>query len=78
MDLVERVAPDIKSLLAQSQNSWCSGTQVFFPGMANYANLTTQRWTSFEAPSYVASVKPSCANDVAKVVSSLLLRLLPH
>ena len=73
--LVERNTPDVKSLLAQPQNKWCKGTQVFFPGMANYANLTTQRWTSFEAPSYVASIKPSCADDVAKVVSSPLLGL---
>lgn len=70
IDLVERSTPDLKSLLAQAQNKWCDGTQVFFPAMANYANLTTQRWTSFEAPSYVASIKPSCADDVAKVVSS--------
>ena len=74
-DLVERTTPDVKSLLAQPQNKWCKGTQVFFPGMVNYANLTTQRWTSFEAPSYVASIKPSCADDVAKVVSSPLLGL---
>ena len=73
MDLVERTPPDIESLLAQPQNKWCAGTQVFFPSMANYANLTTQRWTSFEAPSYVASIKPSCADDVARIVSSLLL-----
>ena len=64
-----RANPDIKALFADTQNNWCSGTQVYYPSNPKYVNLTTQRWTSYEAPSYVASVKPACAEDVIKIVS---------
>ena len=67
--LIERVTPDLKPLLSQPQHAWCSGTQVFFPGQANYANLTTQRWSVYEEPTYAASVKPACVQDVITVVS---------
>ena len=67
--LMERATPDLKSLLSQPQHAWCSGTQVFFPGQANYANLTTQRWSIYEEPTYIASVKPACVQDVITVVS---------
>ena len=67
--LMERATPDLKSLLSQPQHAWCSGTQVFFPGQANYANLTTQRWSTYEEPTYIASVKPACVQDVITVVS---------
>ena len=70
--LMERATPDLKSLLSQPQHAWCSGTQVFFPGQANYANLTTQRWSTYEAPSYLASVKPACVQDVITIVSTIL------
>ncbi|KAL9594846.1 MAG: hypothetical protein Q9179_005215 [Wetmoreana sp. 5 TL-2023] len=66
--LIERAGPDLKALLLQPGRRWCAGTQVFFPGQPNYATLTTQRWTSYEAPSYLASIKPSCVEDVKKVV----------
>ena len=68
--LTERATPNIKSLLAQPQHAWCSGTQVLFPGQANYANLTTQRWSTYEAPTYIASVKPACVQDVITIVST--------
>ena len=68
--LTERATPNIKSLLAQPQHAWCSGTQVLFPGQPNYANLTTQRWSTYESPSYIASVKPACVQDVITIVST--------
>ena len=67
--LIQRSPADLRALLSQPQHKWCKGTQVFFPGQPNYANLTTQRWTSYEAPSYVASIKPACVEDIEKVVS---------
>ena len=69
--LAQRSPPDLKSLLTNTKHKWCSNTQVFFPGQPNYANLTTQRWSSYEAPSYLASVKPACVRDVETIVSTL-------
>ena len=67
--LAERASPDLKALLSRPQKNWCSGTQVFYSGQANYQDLTTQRWTTYEAPSYLASVKPACVEDVKTIVS---------
>ena len=67
--LVERSSPDLKALLSRPEKKWCSGTQVFYPGQANYEDLTIQRWTTYEAPSYLASVKPACVQDVQTIVS---------
>ena len=63
-----RELPNLKSLLSDPKQKWCSNTQVFFPGQPNYTNLTTQRWSSYEEPSYLASVKPGCEQDVVTIV----------
>ena len=67
--LIERAGPNLKTLLSEPGRKWCRGTQVFFPGQKNYASLTTQRWSNYEAPSYLAAIKPACVADVQKVVS---------
>lgn len=69
--LIERAGPNLKALLSEPGRKWCPGTQVFFPGQKDYASLTTQRWTVYEAPSYLAAIKPACVGDVQKVVSGL-------
>ncbi|KAL9039404.1 MAG: hypothetical protein Q9180_002547 [Flavoplaca navasiana] len=66
--LIERAGPNLKTLLSEPGRKWCPGTQVFFPGQKNYASLTTQRWSIYEAPSYLAAIKPACVADVQKVV----------
>ena len=68
-EISRRSPPNLKSMLSNPKQKWCSNTQVFFPGQPNYANLTTQRWSSYEEPSYLASVKPGCEQDVVTIVS---------
>jgi hypothetical protein len=46
------------------------GTQIYLPSQPNYANETTQRWTEYEEPTYVAAIKPANANDVRAIVIS--------
>jgi hypothetical protein len=41
------------------------GTKV---GLNSNSSGFTQRWSSYDAPSYVAAVKPVTDTDVAKVV----------
>lgn len=59
---------ELKSLLLQSRYQWCPKTRIYFPDDPNWANATTQRWNVYSAPSYVASVKPGCEEDVQRVV----------
>ena len=44
------------------------GMRVFLRTDSNWTNETTQRYTTHDAPSYLASVKPALASDVQKVV----------
>ena len=44
-----------------------SGTQIGPASNSNY----TQRWSSYDAPSYVVAVKPVTDADVAKIVCVL-------
>ncbi|KAL8940821.1 MAG: hypothetical protein Q9216_002610 [Gyalolechia sp. 2 TL-2023] len=75
--LIGRAGPNLRTLLSEPGRKWCSGTQVFFPGQANYTALTTQRWTTYEAPSYLASIKPSCVEDVQRIVKLCAQRNIP-
>lgn len=59
---------NLKTLLQQNGNKWSPNTQIFFPSDPNYVNKTTQRWNTYSAPSYVASIKPGTETDVQKVV----------
>lgn len=59
---------NLKPLLQQSSNQWSSDTQIYYPSDPNYASLTTQRWDIYEAPTYVASIKPGSEKDVQKIV----------
>lgn len=59
---------ELKSLLLQSRYQWSPKTRIYFPDDPNWANETTQRWNIYNAPSYVASIKPGCEEDVQRVV----------
>jgi hypothetical protein len=41
-----------------------AGTQVGTPSESAF----TQRWSTYNAPSYIAAVKPTTEQDVAKIV----------
>ena len=62
-------SPTVPSLIARLKSSGLSmGTQIFFPSDPNYDEETTQRFTSYNAPTYVASIKPALPSDVSKIV----------
>lgn len=45
-----------------------AGSKIFLPSDPNYVNETTQRYTTHDAPTYRASVKPALDTDVQKIV----------
>ena len=58
---------DIKSLLSQQSKSWAKGTVISFPDSSTFNNNTT-RWSTFDAPTYLAAVSPANEADLAKIV----------
>ena len=51
------------------RGSLSPGAEIYFPSDPSYVNETTQRWTVYEEPSYVAAIKPAIADDVRAIVS---------
>ncbi|KAL8655906.1 MAG: hypothetical protein Q9210_000607 [Variospora velana] len=58
---------DIRSLLSQRSNNWSQGTIISFPNSTTFDNSTT-RWSTYDAPSYLAAISPANEADVAKTV----------
>jgi len=58
---------DLKNLLTQSSNGWAKGTTISFPNSPTFTNAT-ERWTTFDAPTYFAAVSPANEADVVKSV----------
>ena len=59
---------DLRNLLSQKSNSWANGTVISFPNSPTFINAT-ERWTTFDAPTYFAAISPASEADVANTVS---------
>lgn len=58
---------DLKALLSQAALKLSNGTIFSFPDSPTFGNAT-ERWTTFDAPTYRAAVSPATEEDVAKMV----------
>lgn len=58
---------DLKGALTQPSMKWSSQTVLSFPGQSTFENAT-ERWTTFDAPTYFASVTVGNEVDVANAV----------
>ena len=58
---------DLRNLLSQESNSWARGTIISFANSTNFKNAT-ERWSTFDAPTYYAAVSPANEADVVKSV----------
>ncbi|KAG8158429.1 hypothetical protein KVR01_011551 [Diaporthe batatas] len=59
--------PELRHILLDKSNHWCNGTAIQFPGEESFHKLT-ERWNTFEAPTYSAAISPATEADVAKTV----------
>lgn len=57
----------LRKLLSQRANHWANGTVISFPNSTTFDDAT-QRWSTFDAPTYLAAVSPANERDVAKSV----------
>ncbi|KAL8988161.1 MAG: hypothetical protein Q9177_002723 [Variospora cf. flavescens] len=67
---------DIGSLLSQRSNNWSQGTIISFPNSTTFDNSTT-RWSTYDAPRYLAAISPANEADVAKTVRLASSRRIP-
>lgn len=76
--LLAALTPALASINATSVNALfkshlSEGAGVFFPTDANFTSEVIQRWSSFEAPTYFAAIKPAIPSDVQAIVSLIIL-----
>lgn len=58
---------NVRHLLSQASKSWAKGTVISFPDSSSF-NDSTGRWSTFDAPNYVAAVSPANEAEVARLV----------
>lgn len=67
VDAAPRQPVDLRSLLRQNGTRWSNGTTISFPGSQVFVNAT-ERWSTYEPPTYFAAISPATEGDVAKAV----------
>ena len=64
---------DLQSILTDDHVKWSSPHKpLAFPGDADFASATT-RWSTYQAPTYRAAVRPETEEDVKRAVRSPFL-----
>lgn len=58
---------NLAPILRHPDRRWSAGTYVSFPGSDEFVE-STERWTTFSAPTYRAAISPANEEDVAKIV----------
>ncbi|PYH88739.1 FAD-binding domain-containing protein [Aspergillus ellipticus CBS 707.79] len=58
--------PNISAIFGPSLSS---GAQIFLPSQANYTEDVTQRWTTYDAPTYIGAIKPATVDDIQTIVT---------
>ncbi|KAG7001440.1 FAD-linked oxidoreductase OXR1 [Physcia stellaris] len=67
---------DIRALLSQKANGWDKSTTISFPQSSRFVN-STSRWSTYDAPTYLAAISPASETDVAKAVKIASLHNIP-
>lgn len=57
----------LERLLLHESNDWSPFTQVLLPGDEDL-NVTVERWSVYEAPTFNAIIRPGNEEDVQKAV----------
>ncbi|KAI4144670.1 MAG: hypothetical protein LQ341_002600 [Variospora aurantia] len=51
--------------------------QILLPNDANYSTQLTQRWTDYNAPSYIGAIKPATEADIQVIVTIATANAIP-
>jgi hypothetical protein len=67
---------DLRYLLTNEYHQWSTNTSINFAGSSDFFT-STERWTTFSAPTYAAVISPGTEEDVAKIVRAYPFRKCP-
>ncbi|EWG48753.1 hypothetical protein FVEG_08427 [Fusarium verticillioides 7600] len=67
---------DLRYLLTSEYHGWSSNTSINFAGSSGFFT-STERWTTFSAPTYAAVISPGTEEDVAKIIKLATMHNIP-
>ncbi|GLA24796.1 hypothetical protein AnigIFM63326_001079 [Aspergillus niger] len=59
------------------RSSLSPGAQIFLPSDTNYTEDVTQRWTTYDAPTYIGAIKPATVKDIQNIVTLAASNKIP-
>ncbi|KAF5602432.1 uncharacterized protein FSUBG_7739 [Fusarium subglutinans] len=67
---------NLRHLLTNEYHGWSSNTSINFAGSSDFF-ASTERWTTFSAPSYATVISPGTEGDVAKIIKLATMHNIP-
>ncbi|KAK7756973.1 hypothetical protein SLS62_000989 [Diatrype stigma] len=67
---------DLRKILTDPKNVWSPQTSVRFPDDKDFVNVT-ERWTTFNPPTFAAAISPATEDDVIKAIKLARLHDIP-
>ncbi|KAF5544156.1 hypothetical protein FPHYL_11092 [Fusarium phyllophilum] len=67
---------NLRYLLTNEYHGWSSNTSINFAGSSDFF-ASTERWTTFSAPTYGAVISPGTEEDVAKIAKLAAMNNIP-
>ncbi|KLO99253.1 Uncharacterized protein Y057_14507 [Fusarium fujikuroi] len=67
---------NLRYLLTNEEHSWSFNTSINFAGSSDFF-ASTERWTTFSAPTYAAVISPGTKEDVAKIIKLATMYNIP-
>lgn len=58
---------NIQSILTNPIRAWSNVTTLSFPDSSEFVDVT-ERWTTFNPPTYAAAISPGTEEDLMKIV----------
>lgn len=60
---------NVKNLTSIFGPSLSPGAQILLPTDVDFSTQLTQRWTDYNAPSFIGAIKPSTEGDIQNIVN---------
>lgn len=67
LNISQSHSANLRYLLTNEEHRWSFNTSINFAGSSDFF-ASTERWTTFSAPTYAAVISPGTEEDVAKIV----------
>ncbi|CVL11636.1 related to 6-hydroxy-D-nicotine oxidase [Fusarium proliferatum] len=76
LNISQSHSANLRYLLTNEEHRWSFNTSINFAGSSDFF-ASTERWTTFSAPTYAAVISPGTEEDVAKIIKLATMHNIP-